>query len=120
MDEPDRVSFTLIHFTDGDPAPSADTVKLLEGWWEVKMGVGPSRFYLFKRDGTVLRTDTKPKSNSAPMAQDTGFWFEQDFQVIYFWRKTGNLERLLTIDSRSGGVGDLVVYGVPGAKARKM
>ena len=44
----DQARFTLIHFTDGDTAPSADTSKLLEGWWEVKMGGGPARFYLFK------------------------------------------------------------------------
>ncbi len=134
LDKGDHDSFTLIHFIDGDPTPSLDTVKWLEGWWEVKTGGGPSRFYLFQRNGTVQRTNTRPKSNSAPIAhpEDIGYWFEKHFQVIYFSRKTGTEERLVMRDwsdvfASLGNANylmrdafDVIVDGVPGTSATKM
>ncbi len=135
LNKGDHDLFTLIHFTDGDPTPSPDTVKWLAGWWEVKMGGGPSRFYLFQRNGTVQRTNTKPKSNSAPIAhpEDIGYWFEKHFEVIYFWRKTGIEERLVMRDWSDlfalalGNANylmrdafDVIVDGVPGTSATKM
>jgi hypothetical protein len=88
------------------------------------MGGGPARFYLFKRDGTVLRTKTKPMSKSDPIAhqEDTGYWFEKGSEFIYFSRRTRTEERLKLEDSPSFDVGggDVVVDGAPGTSARRI
>ena len=77
-------SYTLIHFSEDDPALSTATLKWLPGWWRVG-----EEFYFVLEDGRAFASAFKPRKSTDKLAHgiSTGYYFEADKEVVFVWRK---------------------------------
>jgi hypothetical protein len=73
----DHYSYTLIHLSADDPAPSPTMTNLLAGWWKIEVS-GRTEYQLYSSSRTVQSTIYSPKSGKDPIKspQDRGRWWE--------------------------------------------
>jgi hypothetical protein len=79
------LSYTLIHFSEDDPAPAA-SLSWLPGWWQIGKD-----FYCVLENGRAFATPTKPAKASQKLlsGNSAGYYFEVDKEVVFVWRKPG-------------------------------
>ena len=82
-----ELAYTLIHFSDDDPAIAVATREWLPGWWQTG-----NDFYFVRDDGHAFATNTRPTKASSTLQTGTsvGYYFERDGDVVFVWRKPGS------------------------------
>lgn len=84
-------AYTLIHFNHDELPPMAMGAAI-GGWWEVTWR-GTPYYYLFRANGTVSYSRTKPRGKLAAAADDVGHWRDLGLsQIDVVWQTTGSLE----------------------------
>jgi hypothetical protein len=80
------LSYTLIHFSEDDPAISAATSNWLAGWWKVG-----HEFYFVMDNGLAFSTHSKPANAKHKLltSHSAGYYFEGARDVLFLWRKPG-------------------------------
>lgn len=88
-------TYTLIHFSTDDPAPSPGRVAALDGWWQLTYA-GRTEYYYIFRDGRARYSRTQvPKSAKEPMHATDGsaYWFMNGAgKITFIWKATGTVE----------------------------
>jgi hypothetical protein len=90
----DHYTYTLIHFTAGDPTPDPKRTAALEGWWTLTYASRTEYYYIFK-DGRARYSRKAPKSAKDQMHAIDGhaYWFMDGAgKVTFIWKATGTVE----------------------------
>jgi hypothetical protein len=91
---PGHYTYTLIHFSDDDPAPNSGKTDGLVGWWQVDSS-GTTAYYLIQRNGTAQSTRRAPAKGAQVIhgPEDAAYWFMAlNGEITFIWRKAGNVE----------------------------
>jgi len=91
---PRHYTYTLIHFSDDDPAPNLVTAAALAGWWQLDYSAR-TEYYLMQSNGKVTYTRVAPTrgQTSVHVPAGTAFWFMAvNGEITFTWRKTGTVE----------------------------
>ena len=107
-------TYTLIHFTDDDPAPDAARAAALAGWWQLDYA-GKTEYYLMKKTGSVEYSKRAPTKGQTVMhgAEGKAFWFmSPDGKITFTWRTTGTVEVWTPVGS---GYTSMINGATPGA-----
>ena len=108
------LTYTLIHFSEDDSAPSGSTRQWLEGWWKVG-----SIFYFVTGNGHAFSTSHKPAKASQRLLTGTsvGYYFDNGRDVIFIWRASGGKVRLERWTA-NGKEASLIIDGVQSSASR--
>jgi hypothetical protein len=91
---PGHYTYTLIHFSDDDPAPNPAKANALAGWWQLDYS-GKTEYYLIQKTGSAQYTKRAPgKFDRTVRAPDgSAYWFMgAGGEVTFVWRNTGTVE----------------------------
>jgi len=94
LQPPGHYTYTLIHFSQDDPAPAPGPLSALTGWWQLDYQ-GKTEYYLIHRGGTVAYTKKAPAKGQAVVhaPEGTAYWFmAPSGEITFIWRKTGTVE----------------------------
>ena len=86
--------YTLIHFSADDPAPAANKVAELAGWWKLDYG-GVTEYYYILKDGRARYSKKAPASakDNLMAGEGSAYWFiDVRGAVTFCWRATGTVE----------------------------
>lgn len=91
---PGHYTYTLIHFSDDDPAPYPGPVNALAGWWRLDYS-GRTEYYLIQKSGSATYTKKAPTKGQtfAHAPEGSAYWFmAPSREITFIWRKSGTVE----------------------------
>jgi hypothetical protein len=94
LQPPGHYTYTLIHFSDDDPAPNPGSLDALAGWWQLDYS-GRTEYYLIQKNGSAHYTKKAPSKSQSMMLAPEGsaYWFMAvSGEITFVWRKTGTVE----------------------------
>ncbi|MEP6834678.1 MAG: hypothetical protein ABJB74_14885 [Gemmatimonas sp.] len=89
----DGYTYTLIHFTAGDPPIDPAKAAAIAGWWKLEYG-SATEFYFVTKNGHAQYVKRAPKSTKESLvgAMGSAYWFMDALGAVTFLWKSGTVE----------------------------
>src|SRR6185312_8537277 len=94
LQPPGHYTYTLIHFSDDDPAPYPGPLTTLLGWWQLEYS-GRKEYYLVQKNGSAAYTKKAPAKGQTFVhaAEGSAYWFMgSSREITFIWRRSGTVE----------------------------